>query len=106
METKTSWPGNVQDKPTGWGDWSEEARAAFAKLWESADEKMKLGYLEDIRERQGNQKDMEEYFLYLSEYKGGFEEEDDEECGAIGCSMMVGILILIVPAIILKVFLG
>ncbi|MBW3004848.1 hypothetical protein KY310_03370 [Candidatus Woesearchaeota archaeon] len=99
METKTAWPGSKQDKPAGWGDWSEEARAAFAKIWETADEKLRADLLKDIEERKGNQKELEEYFIFLKESKGSFGE-DDEHIGAIGCPLTF-MLVLIVPAIIL-----
>ena len=100
---KTTWPGNVQDKPVGWEDWSEEARAAFTRLWEGADEKLKLGYLEDIKERQGNQKDLEDYFICLGDCKGSFGNEDEMQVGGIGCSLRGMILLLLLSTIILGV---
>ena len=99
METKTAWPGLAKDKPANWENWSEEAKAAFAEIWGIASEELQADLIKDIEEKKGNQKELNEYFIFLRESKGSFEEED-EQIGAIGCPLTF-MLVLIVPAIIL-----
>jgi hypothetical protein len=102
LETKTAWPGSKQDKPAGWEDWSEKARAAFLEIWENADDKLRAGLIEDVEERKGNQKDMEDYFIFLNESKECLAQEEKEEfgLGGAGCSLVAAMILLIAALLI------
>lgn len=102
METKTVWPGKAKDKPENWKQWSEEAQEAFAELWKKADAELKKGLLEDTKEKKGNQKEMESYFIFLNEHKEIFDREDEEEfgLGGAGCSMIAAMILLLAAILI------